>query len=39
LIPKAHEPTLFARMGNLLSLAWAFSLLAASLVALRRGQG
>lgn len=39
LIPKAHEPTMFARMGNLLSLVWAFLLLAASLVALRRRRG
>ena len=38
-IPKAHEPTLFARVGNVLSLGWALLLLAASLVALRRAQG
>ena len=38
-IPRAHEPTLFARSGNLLSLGWALLLLAASLVALRRARG
>ncbi len=38
-IPRAHPPTLFARTGNLLSLAWALVLLAASLVALRRARG
>ena len=38
-IPRAHEATLFARTGNLLSLGWALLLLAASLVALRRARG
>jgi apolipoprotein N-acyltransferase len=35
-IPLAHEPTLFARAGNALPLAWAALLLAISLVAMRR---
>ena len=39
LVPKAHKPTVFARLGNALSLGWAMLLLAASLVALRRRQG
>ena len=39
LIPQAHEPTLFARLGNILSLGWAMLLLAASLVALRPRRG
>ena len=38
-IPKAHPPTLFARMGNALSLGWAVLLLGLSLVALRRARG
>ena len=38
-IPQAHDATLFARLGNPLSLGWAMLLLAASLVALRRRQG
>jgi apolipoprotein N-acyltransferase len=38
-IPKAHDVTLFARTGNLLSLGWALLLLTASLVALRRARG
>ena len=38
-IPKAHPPTLFARLGNALSLGWALLLLAVSLVALRRARG
>lgn len=37
LVPPAHAPTLFARMGNGLPLAWALLLLGlASLVAMRR---
>lgn len=39
LVPPAHPPTLFARLGNALPLAWAAVLLVASLVALRRGRG
>ena len=39
LIPTVHEATWFARMGNLLSLGWALSLFAASLVALHRRRG
>ena len=35
-IPPAHPPTLFARLGNMLPLAWAAVLLALSLVAMRR---
>ena len=38
-IPYAHPPTLFARLGNLLPLAWAALLLAISLVAMRRRGG
>lgn len=34
-IPAANPPTLFARLGNVLSLGWAIALLALSLVALR----
>lgn len=37
-IPPAHPPTPFARLGNLLPLAWAALLLAISLVAMRRGR-
>lgn len=36
LVPPAHPPTLFARLGNLLALGWAMALLAASLVVARR---
>jgi apolipoprotein N-acyltransferase len=36
LVPPAHAPTLFARLGNLLPLAWAALLIALSLVASRR---
>jgi len=36
LVPPAHPPTLFARLGNLLPLCWAAGLLVASLVAHRR---
>jgi apolipoprotein N-acyltransferase len=35
MVPRAHAPTLFARTGNGLPLAWAALLLALSLVALR----
>ena len=38
-IPPAHAPTLFAQVGNALSLGWAVLLLTASLVALRRARG
>jgi len=38
-VPQAHAPTLFARAGNMLPLAWAAILLVLSLVALRRRQG
>ncbi len=34
-IPPAKEPTLFAALGNVLPLGWAFLLLGASLVAMR----
>ena len=37
-VPPPHEPTLFARLGNALSLGWAILLLGASLVAQRRGR-
>ncbi len=36
MIPPAHPPTLFARLGNILPLGWAALLLALSLVATRR---
>jgi apolipoprotein N-acyltransferase len=36
LVPPAHPPTLFARLGNCLPLGWAAVLLVASLIALRR---
>jgi apolipoprotein N-acyltransferase len=36
MVPRAHAPTLFARTGNALPLAWAALLLVFSLVALRR---
>lgn len=39
LIPPAHAPTLFARLGNGLSLGWAIALLVLSQVARRRRQG
>ena len=39
IIPPAHEPTLFARMGNVLPLGWAALLLVLSLVAMRRRRG
>jgi apolipoprotein N-acyltransferase len=39
LIPPAHAPTLFARLGNMLPLCWALLLLVVSLVATRRRHG
>jgi apolipoprotein N-acyltransferase len=39
LVPPAHAPTLFGRLGNVLALCWAAVLLAAALLALRRGGG
>ncbi len=39
LVPPAHAPTAFARMGIWLSLAWALVLLALAMVALRRRRG
>jgi apolipoprotein N-acyltransferase len=36
LVPPAHPPTWFARMGNFLPLLWAFAAVAGSLVATRR---
>lgn len=38
-VPPAHPPTLFARLGNRLVLAWAFALVGASLVVARRRRG
>lgn len=38
LIPPAHTPTLFARLGNWLPLGWAVLLIVLSLVALRRSR-
>jgi apolipoprotein N-acyltransferase len=35
-VPLATEPTLFARLGNILSLCWAVALLVAGLVAMHR---
>ncbi len=37
-IPPAHPPTLFARLGNMLPLGWAFVLFVLTLVAMRRRQ-
>jgi len=39
MIPRAHPPTLFARLGNGLALAWAAILLLLSVVATRRQRG
>ena len=39
LVPPAHAPTLFARLGNWLPLGWAALLFALSLVATRRRRG
>ncbi len=36
LVPPASEPTLFARFGNMLGLAWSLIMLAAGFVAMRR---
>ena len=36
MIPPASEPTLFARLGALLSLAWAIGFLGAAIIALQR---
>jgi apolipoprotein N-acyltransferase len=36
LVPPAHAPTLFARLGNALALGWAVLFLAAAVVARRR---
>jgi apolipoprotein N-acyltransferase len=33
MVPPAHAPTLFARLGNVLPLGWAVALLVLSLVA------
>lgn len=38
-VPQALPPTLFARFGNALGLAWAAIFLAAGLIALRRPRG
>lgn len=38
-VPPAAPPTLFARMGNMLSLIWALVILALGIVAMRRGHG
>ena len=38
-IPRAHAPTLFARLGNWLALGWALLLLGASKLVLRRRRG
>ena len=39
LVPPAAPPTLFARLGNGLSLGWAILLLGLSVVARRRRRG
>ena len=39
LVPPAHGPTLFARLGNALPLGWALLFLAAAMVARRRTRG
>ncbi|WP_147158805.1 apolipoprotein N-acyltransferase [Novosphingobium sediminis] len=39
LVPPAHAPSLFARLGNRLAFAWALLLLGASLVVARRRGG
>jgi apolipoprotein N-acyltransferase len=39
LVPPAHAPTLFARLGNRLTLAWALMMLSVSLVVARRRGG
>ena len=37
-IPQAASPTLFAQLGNWLPVSWAFLLLIASFVAMRRAR-
>ena len=37
-VPPAHEPTLFARAGHWLTLAWAVVFVFAAFIALRRGR-
>ncbi|MBU6395738.1 MAG: apolipoprotein N-acyltransferase [Sphingomonadales bacterium] len=39
MVPPAHAPTLFARLGNRLALAWALLMIGAALVVARRGGG
>jgi apolipoprotein N-acyltransferase len=39
LVPPAHAPTLFARLGNFLPLIWASLLLLISIVAMRQSRG
>ena len=39
LVPPAHEPTLFARVGNVLALGWAAIFLLGAVVARRRQRG
>src|SRR5262249_38527224 len=39
MVPPAHAPTLFARLGNMLGLGWAAVLLVVSLLVLRRAAG
>lgn len=39
MVPPAHAPTLFARLGNRLALAWALMLLGLALVVARRRGG
>ena len=36
-IPPPHEPTLFARLGHFLTLAWGLVFILAGLIAMRRG--
>jgi apolipoprotein N-acyltransferase len=39
IVPRAPPPTLFARLGNPLALAWAILFLALAAVAMRRRRG
>ena len=39
MVPPAHAPTLFARLGNRLALAWALLLIGTALVVARRRGG
>ena len=39
IVPPAHPPTLFSRVGNLLPLCWSVVLLVLVLVATRRSRG